>query len=198
MEETNQRRKQAMQTEQAILGAALSLMRERDFDAVSVRDICREAGITTGAFYHHFRSKDDLLRLGFSPLDRHLESELSGHLSDPPLTRLELIVDSYAGFMEGEIGRLSARYYQYRLSTRSREVLSSSRYAYQAILSCLEDAKNLGMLSEEHTPAEVTDFCMRHFRGIVIDWILHDYEYPLLFRFRQDYTLIRQLFQTRF
>ena len=46
-----------------------------------------------------------------------------------------------------------------------------------------------------YTPEEVTDFCMRHFRGIVIDWILHDYSYPLQQQFRKDYTLIRQLFQ---
>ncbi|MCI8539788.1 MAG: TetR/AcrR family transcriptional regulator [Oscillospiraceae bacterium] len=197
MEETNQRRKQAIQTERSILESALTLMRERDFDEVSVRDICKEAGITTGAFYHHFRSKDDLLRLGFAPMDRHLELELAGHLSDPPLVRLERIVDSYAGFMEGQIGRLAARYYQYRLSTCSQEVLDSSRYAYRAILSCLEETKASGMLSAEHTPEEVTDFCMRHFRGIVIDWILHDYDYPLQPRFRRDYGLIRQLFQTR-
>lgn len=196
MGESNQRKSQALQTEQAIQEAALTLMREKDFEEVSVREICKAAGITTGAFYHHFQSKDDLLRRGFAPLDRHLEAEMEGHLSDPPLARLERIVDSYAGFMERQIGKLAARYYQYRLSTRAQDVLETNRYSYRAILSCLEDAKQLEMLSSAYTPEEVTDFCMRHFRGIVIDWILHDYTYPLLPMFRKDYALIRQLFQT--
>ena len=195
MEEKSQRKSQALHTELRIQEAALELMREKEFEAVSVREICKAAGITTGAFYHHFQSKDDLLRRGFAPLDRHLSAEMEGHLSDPPLARLDRIVDSYAAFMEQQIGKLSARYYQYRLSTRSRDALETNRYSYRAILSCLEDARAMGMLAPDYTPEEVTDFCMRHFRGIVIDWILHDYSYPLQQRFQKDYTLIRQLFQ---
>lgn len=195
MDEANQRKVQAKQTELAILDAALTLMRQQDFDQVSVRDICRRAGITTGAFYHHFSSKDDLLRRGFSTLDRHMESALRDHLTDPPLQRLERIVRAYAEFMEGSIGHLAARYYQYRLSTRAAGQLESNRYTYRAILSCLEDARTLEMLDPRYTPEGVTDFCMRHFRGIVIDWILHDYSYSLLPRFQGDYALIRRLFE---
>ena len=68
MDYRQRRKEQAQQTEQAILQAAMELARENSFDKVSVRDICQRAGITTGAFYHHFRSKEDLLSRGFSPL----------------------------------------------------------------------------------------------------------------------------------
>ena len=57
MDYRQRRKEQAQQTEQAILQAAMELARENSFDKVSVRDICQRAGITTGAFYHHFRSK---------------------------------------------------------------------------------------------------------------------------------------------
>ena len=58
MDYHERRRLQAQQTQQAILEAAMVLSRENSFDKVSVRDICQKAGITTGAFYHHFRSKE--------------------------------------------------------------------------------------------------------------------------------------------
>ena len=58
MDYRQRRKEQAQQTEQAILQAAMELARENSFDKVSVRDICQRAGITTGAFYHHFRSKE--------------------------------------------------------------------------------------------------------------------------------------------
>lgn len=67
MDYRQRRKEQAQQTEQAILQAAMELARENSFDKVSVRDICQRAGITTGAFYHHFRSKEDLLSRGFPP-----------------------------------------------------------------------------------------------------------------------------------
>ena len=67
MDYRQRRKEQAQQTEQAILQAAMELARENSFDKVSVRDICQRAGITTGAFYHHFRSKASRLAGGFAP-----------------------------------------------------------------------------------------------------------------------------------
>jgi len=188
------RREQARQTEQKILHAALTLMRERDYDQVSVRDVCKAADITTGAFYHHFSSKEDMLRRGFAPLDYHLEQLMEGHQADPPLARLELLVDGYAAFVEQELGKLAGQYYVYRLSTRAPDALEGSRYTYRAMQKCLEDSEKLGLLAPGHTPEEVTRFCIRHFRGIIIDWILHEYNYSLAERFRTDYALICRLF----
>lgn len=68
MDYSQRRKQQAQQTEQAILRATIDLSRQRPFDKVSVREICQQAGITTGAFYHHFKSKEDLLERGFAPL----------------------------------------------------------------------------------------------------------------------------------
>lgn len=43
-----------------LLAAALRLIRERGYAATSVDDLCRAAGVTKGAFFHHFASKEAL------------------------------------------------------------------------------------------------------------------------------------------
>ena len=43
-----------------LIGAAVKVVREKGFNATSVDDLCREAGVTKGAFFHHFPSKTDL------------------------------------------------------------------------------------------------------------------------------------------
>jgi TetR/AcrR family transcriptional regulator, transcriptional repressor for nem operon len=43
-----------------LLDAALHVIRAQGYAATSVEDICRRAGVTKGAFFHHFRSKEDL------------------------------------------------------------------------------------------------------------------------------------------
>jgi TetR/AcrR family transcriptional repressor of nem operon len=43
-----------------ILRSALSVIRAKGYAATSVDDLCSAAGVTKGAFFHHFKSKQDL------------------------------------------------------------------------------------------------------------------------------------------
>jgi TetR/AcrR family transcriptional regulator, transcriptional repressor for nem operon len=43
-----------------LLDAAVSIIREKGYAATSVDDLCTRAGVTKGAFFHHFPSKDSL------------------------------------------------------------------------------------------------------------------------------------------
>lgn len=43
-----------------LLDAALTVIRQRGFAATSVDDLCKAAGVTKGAFFHHFDSKEAL------------------------------------------------------------------------------------------------------------------------------------------
>lgn len=43
-----------------LIDAARSLVRQRGFAATSVDDLCAAAGVTKGAFFHHFASKEAL------------------------------------------------------------------------------------------------------------------------------------------
>jgi TetR/AcrR family transcriptional repressor of nem operon len=45
----------------ALLDAAIAVVRERGLTATRVEDVCAAAGVTKGSFFHHFRSKDELM-----------------------------------------------------------------------------------------------------------------------------------------
>ncbi len=47
-------------TKNTILNVSLSLFTQNGYDATSVAEICRQAQVSKGAFYHHFPSKQDL------------------------------------------------------------------------------------------------------------------------------------------
>jgi TetR/AcrR family transcriptional repressor of nem operon len=53
-------REQAAARRERILDVAGTLFREREFDGIGVADIMKQAGLTHGGFYGHFKSKDDL------------------------------------------------------------------------------------------------------------------------------------------
>jgi TetR/AcrR family transcriptional repressor of nem operon len=45
---------------QKLLSAAISLIREKGYTATTVDQVCERAGLTKGAFFHYFKSKDAL------------------------------------------------------------------------------------------------------------------------------------------
>lgn len=74
------------ETRERILQAAMASFAERGFDATPVNAICREAGVSKGAFYHHFSSKQDV----FLKLLHGWLSGMDERLADLQVDRLEI------------------------------------------------------------------------------------------------------------
>jgi TetR/AcrR family transcriptional repressor of nem operon len=60
----------ALVTRDSIIAAAGRLFAIKGYHGTKLEDILAAAEVTTGAFFHHFHSKEDL---GFAVLDRHME-----------------------------------------------------------------------------------------------------------------------------
>ena len=79
-----------------LIGAAVKVVREKGFNATSVDELCREAGVTKGAFFHHFPSKTDLGIATAEAWKMHA-NELFGHA---PYMALEDPLDRFLGYLD--------------------------------------------------------------------------------------------------
>ena len=50
-----------MDARQKLIDATVALIKREGADAVTVRSVVEESGLSIGTFYHHFKNKDDLL-----------------------------------------------------------------------------------------------------------------------------------------
>lgn len=79
---TSAPRLKSEETGRKILDAALQLFRSQGFDAATMRDIAREAGVATGAAYYYYDSKDaivmDFYRRSSAEMQPQIELALQG------------------------------------------------------------------------------------------------------------------------
>ena len=66
---------------QAVVDAGLSLLQDRDYDNIQMKDVAEEAGVALGTVYNYFASKDHL----FAEVLIAWASTLGPHLSRNPL-----------------------------------------------------------------------------------------------------------------
>jgi TetR/AcrR family transcriptional regulator, transcriptional repressor for nem operon len=93
-------------TRTKLLDAALSLVRAKGYAATTVDDICRAAGVTKGAFFHHFKSKEDLAIAAaghWGDVTSGLFAAAPYHALPDPLERVLAYVDFRKAILRGEL-----------------------------------------------------------------------------------------------
>jgi len=79
-----------------LLDAAVNVIRARGYSATTVDELCENAGVTKGAFFHHFASKQDLAVAAA----RHFSSMADGLFSTAPYRELPDPVDRLLGYVK--------------------------------------------------------------------------------------------------
>ena len=106
------RRRRAMTTpspqdsKTKLLDAALQVIRTKGYAATTVDDICTQAGVTKGSFFHHFKSKDALALSATAHWDAMTEGFFASapyHKSSNPLERVLGYVAFRGAILHGEL-----------------------------------------------------------------------------------------------
>jgi TetR/AcrR family transcriptional regulator, transcriptional repressor for nem operon len=89
-----------------LLDAALSVVRAKGYTATRIEDLCAEAGVTKGSFFHHFASKDDLMLAAVAHWDEvtgGLFAQAPYHDIADPLDRLLAYLDLRKDLLTGDL-----------------------------------------------------------------------------------------------
>lgn len=158
------RTRDAGKTREKILDAAYALILDHGFGSTTVDAVVSRAGITKGAFFHHFGSKADLAR---ALVDRHaqldrdifLEQQARARkLASDPLQQVLLLIGLYEemfeAFDEPYPGCLFASYiYENKLFEESTlEVLKESTLFWRREMRSMLDA-----VAAAHPPRRAVD-----------------------------------------
>jgi TetR/AcrR family transcriptional regulator, transcriptional repressor for nem operon len=89
-----------------LLMATLNVIRARGYAATRIDDVCQEAGVTKGSFFHHFKSKEELAMEAlayWAEMTDEIFAAAPYHKHKDPLERLLGYVDFRHEILQGEI-----------------------------------------------------------------------------------------------
>ncbi|MET3131424.1 AcrR family transcriptional regulator [Oxalobacteraceae bacterium GrIS 1.11] len=166
------RRKPALENLEKIFGATFRLANDVGFRAMSLRDLCRETGLSMGGLYGYIDSKDQLAEM-IEDVVRHAIEELPLLFVEveSPLDRIEALVRAsiylseilqpwfYFVYMDSRVLQV-----EQRSMAKQSELQMQSLIA--AIILCIEPAP-------AGTPALLAAHCLALFQ----DWYVKRWKY---------------------
>jgi TetR/AcrR family transcriptional repressor of nem operon len=94
------------ESKRKLLDAALHVIRAKGYTATRVEDICEQAGLTKGSFFHHFKSKEELALAAVEYWNLTTGQRFRGaayHAPADPVDRLLAYVDFRRALLKGEL-----------------------------------------------------------------------------------------------
>ncbi|MFS0490917.1 TetR/AcrR family transcriptional regulator [Leadbetterella byssophila] len=167
--------KKAEATRSMILHKAFELIYVKGYQTTSIDDIVATTQVTKGAFYYHFKTKDEM---GLAIINEVLKPTLASSFIEPlqgeqdPLNAIYNLMDSLLmknEFLKVEYGCPASNFTQEMTPWNSefnKALNELTREWTEAITATIERGKKSGVIRKEVNAKQVTTFVLSGYWGI--------------------------------
>ncbi len=183
----NKRQIQAMATRKKIYETARELILKHGFDHISVDMIAKTAGVSKGAFYVHFESKDALAATLVEECTNAADMDYKAFLASLPgnisvVETLILLAERISEVISCNIGLENIRVlYKAHLAktVNTAPAMSYNRELYKAIADLLKTGVSRGEIGNAIPVESLSRHLILAIRGIVFEWCIRYPDYDL-------------------
>lgn len=167
----------SQETKERIFQAAKTILQRSGYENLSIKNICEEAGVSNGSFYHHFKTKDDLLSY-------YIEAQptINPELLDIPRNKEEAITAivgvylNYAAYCK-ELGvDFVSGYYTPRNQALNPDIRTERPYPIVTVQQYLEKSVAEGAIELKLTITEVVNDIRMLVIGNAFEWAMRNGE----------------------
>jgi len=172
-----------MQTRQAIFDTAIALFAKRGYDKVTIDDICAKVGVTKGAFYNHFKSKDQIILEEFMRMDEHyakVAQEISGMQSAREKLR---VFHREAIKLMSDLGVTMMKVvYHSQIAPNMRKpyLMDGKRFLYRITDEFIREGQESGEIRDDLASEDMAIMLINCFRGQIYHWCLTNGSFDLV------------------
>ncbi len=170
------RQQQALETRNTIYNAAITLLNEEGFENITISDISERAGVSVGAFYHHFETKYDILGEIFRKGDQYFLENVADKLTAP--TAKDRIVEYFEHYARYNI-LTTVNMTRQLFNAKVKFFVVKDRPMHSILERVIREGVESGEILCGKDPEEIVRMLFIFARGIVFNWSLLDGEYNL-------------------
>lgn len=182
METITKRKQQAIQTKSKILKTSIRLVNQFGYDNISVDRICEACEISKGAFYHHFRSKLDILSEAEANINETLRDSLTEFQDIDIEQRLLILFNSMIDVVEKtglEFTRQRSKYVIGGEYIHHHFQTSYGVYSRKLVEDLVNESISNGELHADTPVSLIVDTLMIFLCGLIADWCMFNGEYSI-------------------
>ncbi len=162
---------------QQIIEAARACFSRQGFHQTSIQDICKEAGLSPGAVYGYFPSKEHIIAATCLDCQQGIIDMISAAKSegDSPLQTVNIIMDHGFSMLSSdsflEFGMMNVQGWSEAMRSKEvREALLTATFDTlgQALAGLIQEAQERGELTRDVEPQAVAFTIMAMFHGLVL------------------------------
>lgn len=163
----------SMETKARIFNAAKRILKKSGYEQLSIKNICEEAGVSNGSFYHHFKTKDDLLSYYIEE-----QPSINPDLLDLPSSKeeaREAIVYVYLNYVRycRELGvEFMANYYTPKNQSLNPLIRTERPYPIITVHNYLQKCIDAGIITLNDSLEHITTDIRMIVIGNVFEWCL--------------------------
>ena len=176
-EPLSRQQKKSKETKARIFHEAKTILQKQGYDQLSIKNICDEAGVSNGSFYHHFKTKDDLLSYYIEE-----QPSINPDLLDTPEDADEAkigIIHVYLNYAQycRELGvEFMSNYYTPRNQALNPTIRTERPYPILTVENYLRKAIDAGIIVPKISLDEICTDIRMLVIGNVFEWCLHNGE----------------------
>ncbi|OMD70034.1 TetR/AcrR family transcriptional regulator [Paenibacillus odorifer] len=179
-----ERQLKSQQVKENIHNAAIRMLKEYEYDYLTVRNVCKEANVSTGTFYHHFKNKDDLLTYYLAYGYEKYMDENEILFEDDVKKNIAQIYHIYISYcMEMGIEFLSNYYSTKNKSLNTRDKHSPEEIHkvpfFEKSIIAIKHGQEQEFISPDVDIHEAANDICTLVKGLIFEWCLTDGSYDL-------------------
>lgn len=175
--ELSKQQQKSKETKERIFRAAKQILKKKGYEELSIKNICEEAGVSNGSFYHHFKTKDDLLSYYIED-----QPSINPELLDMPRNVGEAkiaIIRVYLNYVEycEDLGvEFMSGYYDTKNQALNPAIRTERPYPIVTVQAYVEKAIAAGIIKLNVDLEDFTTDIRMIVIGNVFEWCLRDGE----------------------